>query len=185
MLELGWYKNYNPIKKEEKWYVQHIARNSLSIADIAQHMHEHNTPFTAGTIEGLLKDFVQCVNEQLLGGNIVKIDNLVILKLAVKSNAFSSPGEVSPATGRIGVQARIGAAEKNEKERPVAKAVKLTAVPTGRLASKKLARSARLGWTTLAEGQMDEERRKAEGKADSPPRSKTRANPTGRRRKSD
>lgn len=164
MLELDWYKNYNPIKDEEKWYVQHIARNSLSIADIAQHMHEHNTPFSAGTIEGLLKDFVQCVNEQLLGGNIVKIDNLAIFKLAVESYAFSSPGEVNPATARLGVQARIGTAEGNEKEQPAAKAVKLTAVATGSLASKNLGHSVSLGWTTLAEALMDEERRRAEKK---------------------
>lgn len=163
MLELDWYKKYDAFKRKEEWYLYAKQQEQLSIAEIAQHMHEHNTPFTAGTIEGLLKDFVQCVHEQLLNGNSVKIDNLAIFRLAVESNAFKSPGDVDPSTARIGVRAGIGEAEADDKMKPAVKSVKLTATATGKLMRKNITRKVKLGWTTEAEALMDEERRKAGG----------------------
>lgn len=108
MLELNWYKIFDLHKKENNWYVYAKLQEQLSIADITQHMQEHNTPFSKGTIEGLLNDFVQCIHEQLLNGKSVKIDNLAIFRLAVESNAFKSPGEVSKETARLGVRAAAG-----------------------------------------------------------------------------
>jgi hypothetical protein len=47
----------------------------MGIHEMAVHMAEHNTPFSEGTIEGILRDFVKCVREQTLNGNTVKVDN--------------------------------------------------------------------------------------------------------------
>ena len=164
MLELNWYKIFDLPKKEAKWYVYAKQQELLSISDLAQHMQEHNTPFSKGTIEGLLNDFVECIHEQLLNGKSVKIDNLAIFRLAVESNAFSSPGEVDEATARLGVRAAMGIPGDDGKEQPAVKGVKLTAMATGTMMRKSVSRKAKLGWTTEAEALMEEERKKAEKK---------------------
>lgn len=164
MLELDWYKIFDPLRKRVNWYVYSKLQEQLSIADLAEHMHMHNTPFSKGTIEGLLKDFVECIHEQLLNGKSVKIDNLAIFRLAVESNAFSSPGEVDEATTRLGVRAAMGTPGDDGKELPAVKGVKLTATATGTMMRKSVSRKAKLGWTTEAEALMEEERKKAEKK---------------------
>lgn len=148
MLELDWYKIFDPQRKNINWYVYARQQELLSIADIAQHMQEHNTPFSKGTIEGLLN------------GKSVKIDNLAIFRLAVESNAFKSPGEVSEESARLGVRAAMGSAADDDKTQPAVKGVKLTAVATGKMMRKNISRETKLGWTTEAVALMDEERRK-------------------------
>ncbi|MBO4486036.1 MAG: hypothetical protein J5734_02740, partial [Prevotella sp.] len=63
-------------------------KKTMSIHDMAKHMAEHNTPFSEGTIEGILRDFVRCTREQCLNGNTVKIDDLAIFKCSVEANGL-------------------------------------------------------------------------------------------------
>ncbi|MDO5526781.1 MAG: hypothetical protein Q4F85_11940 [Prevotella sp.] len=165
MLELSWYKIFNPFTKKQRWYVHSEPKETLGIAELAQHMQAHNSPFTAGTIEGLLKDLVKCVREQLLNGNTVKIDDLAIFKLAVDSNAFDTVGAVNDETGRTGVRAEIGVPDDTDETQPAVKAVRLLLTATGKMKSKWLSNEARLGWTTEAQALMDEERRRAAEKS--------------------
>ena len=43
-----------------KYYPRVSYKQTLNIHDMAKHMAEHNTPFSEGTIEGILRDFVKC-----------------------------------------------------------------------------------------------------------------------------
>ena len=69
-----------------KYYPRVSYKQTMNIHDMAVHMAEHNTPFSEGTIEGILRDFVKCVREQTLNGNTVKVDNLAIFKVSVIGN---------------------------------------------------------------------------------------------------
>ena len=64
MLELNITKNNN---KYNAAYGKHYARveykETLGIDDMARHMAQHNTPFSVGTITGILRDFVDCTRE--------------------------------------------------------------------------------------------------------------------------
>lgn len=162
MLELNWYQRFNPVKKIQQWFVYAKQKEVVDIEDIARHMQAHNTPFSTGTIIGLLNDFVQCVHEQLLDGKTVKINNLAMLSLSADSNAFDSIGDVSPTTGRTGVRAEAGIPDDNDTTQPAIKALRLQATATGNMRSRLITKEARLGWTTEATALMDEERRKAE-----------------------
>ena len=66
MLELNISQNNNSYSQA---YGKHFARveykKTMSIDDMAKHMAEHNTPFSIGTIAGILKDFVACTREHL------------------------------------------------------------------------------------------------------------------------
>lgn len=165
MLELNWYKIFNPIKSLTKWYVYIKQKETVDIEDIARHMQAHNTPFSTGTIIGLLNDFVQCVHELLLDGKTVKINNLAILSLSADSNSFDSIGAVSPETGRTGVRAEAGTPDDADQTQPAVKALRLQTTATGAMRSRLITKEARLGWTTEAAALMDEERRRAAEKS--------------------
>ena len=87
MLELYLSQNQNSHSDAYgKWYPRVSYKQTLNIHDMAVHMAEHNTPFSEGTIEGILRDFVKCTREQTLMGNTVKVDNLAIFKVSCIGN---------------------------------------------------------------------------------------------------
>ena len=103
----------------------------INIEKLAEHMAQHNTPFSAGTIKGILTDMVGCIKELILLGQPVKLDNLAIFKASVVS---------TPADD----------VESFELDSNV-KSLKLLAIATGRLTRKMLTQDALLGYTSLAE----------------------------------
>ena len=41
----------------------------LDLDDFCRHIADHNSPFSKGTVKGILTDAVACLREQLLAGN--------------------------------------------------------------------------------------------------------------------
>ena len=65
MIELYLSKNNNETSPSfGKYYPRVSYKQTLDIHDMAVHMAEHNTPFSEGTIEGILRDFVKCVSRR-------------------------------------------------------------------------------------------------------------------------
>ena len=52
------------------------ANAKLTYDQFVQHMADHNTPFSKGTISGVITDMIRCLREQLLAGNIVSLGDL-------------------------------------------------------------------------------------------------------------
>ena len=57
----------------------------MTIEKLAQHMHDHNSPYETGLIVGILTNMVKCIRELALEGKPVKLDNLCIFSPAVTS----------------------------------------------------------------------------------------------------
>ena len=100
-----------------KYYPRVSYKQTLNIHDMARHMAEHNTPFSEGTIEGILRDFVKCTREQTLMGNTVKVDDLAIFKVSVIGNGCIKLYD--PDTDKA-ISATIGTMGKNDKTGPAA-----------------------------------------------------------------
>ena len=49
---------------------------SLDLDAFCKHIADHNSPFSKGTVKGILTDAVSCLREQLLAGNKVKMGDL-------------------------------------------------------------------------------------------------------------
>lgn len=150
MLELIWYEGLDVTSRKKNWYVRPVRRETLGIREMAKHMEAHNTPFTAGTIEGLLTDFVKCIREQVLNGNSVKIDDLAIFKLSVESQPYADVGALDPATGCFEARPVVGSAVKS---------VRLLATPTGSVMKAPLNHDVRMEWSPEAEAMMEARRR--------------------------
>lgn len=57
----------------------------MTLEGLADHMSHHNTPFSKGTIVGILKDMVTCIRELNLNGQPVKIDGLAIFSTHIEN----------------------------------------------------------------------------------------------------
>ena len=152
MIEL--YLSQNNNSKNDaygKYYPRVSYKQTLNIHDMAVHMAEHNTPFSGGTIEGILRDFVKCVREQTLNGNTVKVDNLAIFKVSVIGNGCK---ELYDANNDKTISASIGTLAKTDKTGPAVQSLKLLAQATGEYTRDELNKDGKLGWTDKAAAEI-------------------------------
>ena len=134
-----------------KYYPRVSYKQTMNIHDMAVHMAEHNTPFSEGTIEGILRDFVKCVREQTLNGNTVKVDNLAIFKVSVIGNGCK---QLYDADLDKTITASIGTVGKNDKTGPAVHSLKLLAQATGEYTREELNKDGKLGWTDKAAAEI-------------------------------
>ena len=134
-----------------KYYPRVSYKQTMGIHEMAVHMAEHNTPFSEGTIEGILRDFVRCTREQTLMGNTVKVDDLAIFKVSVIGNG--SILLYDPDTDKT-ISASIGTIGKNDKTGPAVQSLKLLAQATGEYTRDELNKVAKLAWTDKAAAEI-------------------------------
>ena len=157
MLELNISQNNNAQSSAYgKYFARVEYKKTMSIDDMAKHMAEHNTPFSIGTIAGILKDFVACTREQCLNGNTVKIDNLAIFKCSVQANGMVM-GPNYKIVGSLGtVPNTVGRTPDYTKESQYAiKSAKLLAQATGEFTREELNGDATFRWTKAAKDTID------------------------------
>jgi hypothetical protein len=143
-----------------KYYPRVSYKQTMNIHDMAVHMAEHNTPFSEGTIEGILRDFVKCVREQTLNGNTVKVDNLAIFKVSVIGNGCK---QLYDADLDKTITASIGTVGKNDKTGPAVHSLKLLAQATGEYTREELNKDGKLGWTDKAAAEIQAAKNAATG----------------------
>ena len=176
MIELYLSKNNNEISPSfGKYYPRVSYKQTLNIHEMAVHMAEHNTPFSEGTIEGILRDFVKCVREQTLNGNTVKVDNLAIFKVSVIGNGCA---KLYDADVDKAISASIGTMKKSDKTGPAVQSLKLLAQATGEYTRDELNKDGRLSWTDKAEEMIAQAKAANGGGSTNTNGSGTNTNPT-------
>ena len=157
MIELYLSKNNNHSSEAYgKYYPRVSYKETLDIHMMAKHMAEHNTPFSEGTIEGILRDFVKCTREQTLMGNTVKVDDLAIFKVSVIGNGCA---KLYDKDSDKTISASLGSlynpkTHQNEMTGPAVASLKLLAQATGEYTREELNKVAKLGWTDAAAKQI-------------------------------
>ena len=162
MLELNINQNQNQSAETfGKWYARVEGKDQLSVYDMAVHMAKHNTPFSAGTIEGILRDFVDCVREQCLQGNTVKIENLAIFKASVTANGLVL-GEGYKITAGLGTvpatknpDGTSRTPDYTKESQSAVSTVRLAAQATGEFTKKQLNDDAKFRWTKAAREKIE------------------------------
>ena len=102
-----------------KWFAFPVIEETIDLDALAEHMSNHNTPYSKGAIKGMLTDMVGCIKELLLEGKNVKIADLAIFSLGIKNNGGALSEDLFTVTKNI-------------------KGVKLRARATGELITKSL-----------------------------------------------
>ena len=105
-------KNKNPKIKEAygKYYARPVVTQTIDLNGLAEHMTEHNTGFSPGATKGLLTDMVKCIKELVLQGFAVKIDDLAIFSIGLKTKkGADSEDDFTVAKNIEGVRLRARA----------------------------------------------------------------------------
>lgn len=105
-------KNKNPKIKEAygKYYARPVVTQTVNLNGLAEHMTEHNTGFSPGATKGLLTDMVKCIKELVLQGFAVKIDDLAIFSIGLKTKKGADSEDDFSVTKNIeGVRLRARA----------------------------------------------------------------------------
>ncbi|MDY4409751.1 MAG: DNA-binding protein [Prevotella sp.] len=98
MLHYQLYQNKSKASKGYgKWYGRAVVNQTIGLDQLAEHMANHNTPYSKGAIQGVLTDMVICIRELVLDGNAVKIPNLAIF-----SAGFTTEGALDRASFTAG-----------------------------------------------------------------------------------
>ena len=72
-----------------KYYARIISDGTVDVKGLAEHMAKHNTPFSPGTITGIITDAIACIKELALDG-LVSIGLSVTHKMgAASADEFS------------------------------------------------------------------------------------------------
>ena len=121
-----------------KWFAYPVIEETLNLDDLAEHMSNHNSPYSKGVIKGLLTDMISCIKELLLEGKNVKIDDLAIFSLGIKNakGGATSEDEFNVSKNIDGVKLRARAtgilvAKALNLEATLKKATALTNASTG------------------------------------------------------
>ena len=80
-------------KVYSKWFAYPVIEETLNLDSLAEHMSNHNSPYSKGVIKGLLTDMIGCIKELLLEGKNVKIDDLAIFSLGIKNKKGGAASE--------------------------------------------------------------------------------------------
>lgn len=93
-----------------KWFAKNVVEETIDLDGLAEHMSNHNSPYSKGVIKGLLTDMIGCIKELLLEGKNVKIDDLAIFSLGIKNKlAANSEDEFTVSKNVEGVKLRARA----------------------------------------------------------------------------
>ncbi len=110
MIRYKKYQNNHPTSKfYKKWYARAVAEETVGIEKLAQHMANHNTPYSKGCIQGVLRDMVDCIKELLVEGKNVKLENLAIFSVGITTTSANSAREFTPAENIVGCTLRCRA----------------------------------------------------------------------------
>ena len=81
------YQIYKSMLKDSpsygKYYARIVSDGTLDVKGLAEHMAKHNTPFSPGTITGILTDAIACIKELALDGKRITLDGLVAIGLSI------------------------------------------------------------------------------------------------------
>ena len=84
MIEYSIYMMGNPIKPEEpqKAYAKNQVREIWDLNKFCKHIASHNAGYSRGMVKAILSDMCDCIVEQLLNGNTIKLGefNLVAVE---------------------------------------------------------------------------------------------------------
>ena len=81
----------NPSESDVEKKIYPIAQRyeTVNLGQLANHIHEHNSQFSQGTIIGILTDMVDCIKEQLMSGNFVLLDGLCRIFYTLKATGVA------------------------------------------------------------------------------------------------
>jgi len=110
MIRYKLYQNNNENSAQyKKWYARAVCEETIDTERLARHMSEHNSPYSAGMIHGVLKDMIACTKELVLDGKNVKLDDLAIFSAGLATTPAATAADFKPSANIRSVKLRARA----------------------------------------------------------------------------
>ena len=150
MLEINLTKNNNEAIQGTlgKYYGRVEYKGTLTTKELAEHMHHHNTAFSAGLIVGMLTDMASCIKELTLMGYVIKIDDLGLFKASIDANGLTLEQGSKISAGRGSQRTDDELAANPKAQQFAVGAVKMIMQATGATTIEKMNSDAKLSFTS-------------------------------------
>ena len=80
------------------WYATAVNDREMSFEDFVTHISEHNSPYSRGTIHGVLMDTLDCLKHLILDGKSVRFSDLGLFSIGMTSRGEVSKEKVTAAS---------------------------------------------------------------------------------------
>ena len=105
------------------WYATDVSDREMSFEDFVTHISEHNSPYSRGTIHGVLMDTLDCLKHLILDGKSVRFSDLGLFSIGMTSRGEATREKVT-ASSVLGVHLIV----RNTKSWSNAELKKLTKI---------------------------------------------------------
>ena len=80
---------------QKKYYATAVQDRTMDFEAFVDHIADHGSPFSRGTVHGVLKDALDCLQELILDGKSVRLGDLGLFSIGMTSQGEASPDKVT------------------------------------------------------------------------------------------
>ncbi len=83
---------------KELWYATVVTDREMNFEEFVDHISLHNSPYSRGTVHGVMMDMLDCLKELILDGKSVRLGDLGLFSIGMKSHGELTRDKVSAAS---------------------------------------------------------------------------------------
>ena len=83
---------------KELWYATVVTDREMNFEEFVDHISSHNSPYSRGTVQGVMMDMLDCLKELILDGKSVRLGDLGLFSIGMSSHGEVSRDKVSAAS---------------------------------------------------------------------------------------
>ena len=83
---------------KELWYATVVTDREMNFEEFVDHISSHNSPYSRGTVHGVMMDMLACLKELILDGKSVRLGDLGLFSIGMSSRGEVSRDKVTSAS---------------------------------------------------------------------------------------
>ena len=83
---------------KELWYATVVTDREMNFEEFVDHISSHNSPYSRGTVHGVMMDMLDCLKELILDGKSVRLGDLGLFSIGMSSHGEVRRDKVSAAS---------------------------------------------------------------------------------------
>ena len=83
---------------KELWYATVVTDREMNFEEFVDHISSHNSPYSRGTVHGVMMDMLDCLKELILDGKSVRLGDLGLFSIGMSSHGEVSRDKVTSAS---------------------------------------------------------------------------------------
>ena len=83
---------------KELWYATVVTDREMNFEEFVDHISSHNSPYSRGTVHGVMMDMLDCLKELILDGKSVRLGDLGLFSIGMSSRGEVSREKVTSAS---------------------------------------------------------------------------------------